>query len=256
MFFRKTMILVSALALLFGMSSAVAQDKEKKGNIAQVVMITAKEGHSKELESAITEYHHFMGKKPGAMRWQWYEIMTGPDTGKYLARTGDHNWADFDAEHDWDDESGAKFTSLVQPHVESAVRTFTSTNDIGNWPESMDGYEYFSVSHWYINPGQSSAFYEGLKKATETLKANNFPGYYGFINVVSGGMGNAISLVIPYKNYADMVPIKPGFMDIMNKAMGEDKAKAFVADWGSTYKAGDNRLLHYLAKQSDYGDGK
>lgn len=257
MFFRKTITAISALALLFCMSLAVAQDAEKNEGIARVVFITAKDGEGKALEKAITEYHHYMATKPGSLRYQWFSILTGEHTGKYVARTGDHNWADFDAKHDWDDEAAAKFASLVQPHIANIVVNYTRNNtDVGMWPESMEGYEYFTVSRWYIQPGQSDAFYEGLKKVDATLKAGGFPGHYAFLNTVSGGHGNMITLVTPRKNFADMAAREPSFMDIMKKAMGEDEAKAFVADWGSTYKSGENYLLHHLAEQSDYGDGK
>lgn len=257
MYLKKTIILVSALALLFCMSIAVAQDAAKNEGIARVVMITAKDGQGKALEKAITEYHHFMGTKPGALRYQWYSIVSGENTGKYLARTGSHNWADFDAKHDWDDESAAKFDSLVQPHIASIVVTYSRTNDeLGIWPESMEGYEYFSVTHWHILPGKNGAFHKGLKKIDATLKANGFAGYYRFIDTVSGGHGNTITLVNPRKNFADMTPKAPSVMDIMNKALGEAETEAMMADWGSTYQSGENFLLHHMAEQSDYGDGK
>ena len=257
MYFKRIMLVVAALALLVGMSSAVAQDTEKKGNIAQVVMITPKEGQGKALEAAITEYHKFMGTKPGSLRWQWYSVETGEDTGKYLVRTGDHEWADFDAKHDWDEESAAKFASLVMPKIENAQRMFTRTDDeLGIWPESMEGYTLFSVTHWYPKPGQRGAFFDDLTKIDKTLKANGFPMPYAVIHNVSGGEGNMVALVVPYKNYADMEPKKPSFMDVMTKVMGEDEAKAFRDHWGSTFKTGKNFLLRYLPEASDYGDGK
>jgi len=257
MHFKKTLILVAVLAMLGGMSIAVAQDAEENDGLARVALITAKDGQAKALEEAIVKYHHFMGTKEGAMRYNWYSIVTGEDTGKYIARTGSHNWADFDAEHDWDDESAAKFASMVQPHIASVVVTYTKNDkELGIWPDSLEGYEYYSVTRWHILPGQGTAFREGLKKIDATLKANGFPSYYAFINTVSGGHGNTITLVSPKKNFADMAPKEPSFMEIMNKAMGEEETKALMDDWGKTFKSGDNFLLHYMAEQSDYGDAK
>jgi len=257
MYFKKIVIMVASLALLGSMSIAVAQDEEKNDGLARVVLITAKDGHAKALEEAIVKYHHFMGKKEGAMRYTWYSIETGKDTGKYIARSGNHNWADFDAKHDWEAEAGAKFASLVQPHIASAIVTITQNDDtLGIWPDSLEGYEYFSVSSWRINPGHYAAFSEGLKKIDAALKEGDFPGYYSFIDTVSGGDGNSISLVSPRKNYADMAPKKPTFMEIMAKAMGEEETKAFMAEWGATYTSGENMLLRVMAEQSDYGDAK
>lgn len=257
MHFKRILIMVTALAMLVSMSIAVAQDEEKNDGLARVALITAKDGHSKALEEAIVKYHHYMGTKEGAMRYHWYSIRTGENTGKYIARSGGHNWADFDAKHDWNEEAGAKFESMVQPHIASVVVTITKDNDeVGIWPDSLEGYEYFSVSRWHIKSGHYSAFNDGLKKIDETLKAGGFPGYYKFINTVSGGDGNSVMIVSPRKNFADMAPKEPSFMDIMNKAMGEDETKAFMADWSATYETGQNMLLHHMAEQSDYGDDK
>jgi len=257
MHFKKILIMFTALTLLGSMSIAMAQDEQKTEGIARVALITAKDGHAKELEEAIVKYHHYMGTKPGSLRWQWFSIETGEDTGKYIARTGNHNWADFDVEHDWDEESGAKFRSLVQPHIANTVITMTRRNDeLGIWPESMEGYQYFSVSNWHIKPGQGSAFKEGLKKVDGILKANGWPDYYRFFNYVSGGPGNTTMVVSPRKNFADMAPKVPDFWTVINKAMSEEEAKAFMAEWGSTYKWGSNKLVRYMAEQSDYGDSK
>ena len=253
--FKKILIMVASLTLISGMSHAVAQAEEENDGLAQVVLITAKDGQEKALEEAITDYHHFMADKKGAWRYQWYSIITGPDTGKYIARSGGHNWEDFDAEHDWDDKAGASFVSKVQPHIADADYTIVKTDDeLGKWPESMDGYKYFSITNWYIKQGQGEAFNAGLKKINTALNEGDFPSYYAFTYPVSGGRGNQITLVSPRKNFADMAPKEPKFIEVMNKALGEDETKAMLADWSVTYKVGGNFLLKHRPKLSDYGD--
>ena len=75
-----------------------------------------------------------------------------------------------------------------------------------------------------------------------------------FTYPVSGGKGNQITLVSPRKSFADMAPKEPKFIDVMNKALGEDETKAMLADWSSTYRVGGNFLLKYRPKLSNYGD--
>ena len=257
MHFKKVLIMVTALAMLGSMSVAFAQDEEKNDDLARVAIITAKDGHGKALEEAIVEYHHFMGSKEGAMRYHWFSYVTGPDTGKYLARSGDHNYEDFDAKHDWDEEASEKFASMVQPHIKNAVVTITKGNEeMGIWPDSLEDYPYYSVTHWHVKSGKGNEFNEGLKKIDGILKEGDWPNYYTFIRPVSGGVGNTVMVVSPRKSFADMAPKEPEFMEIMSKAMGEDEAKAFMADWGSTFKSGKNGLLKHMPKQSDYGDSK
>ncbi len=255
--FKKTLIVLASLALISPMSQAVAQDDEKTDGLANVVLITAKDGQAKALEDAITAYHHYMADKPGAWRWQWYSITTGPDTGSYIARSGNHNYADFDVSHDWDDAAGAKFASDVQPHIASAIATITRTDDeLGIWPESMEGYELISVTQWHVKQGKGQAFNEGLKKIDAILKAGSWPSYYAFVYPVSGGKGNQVTLVSPRKNFADMAPKDPEFMDVMNEAMGEEETAAFFAEWSTTYYQGQDSLLRYRAELSDYGDSE
>lgn len=254
MYTKKNLILIMMLALIFFMPPAFAQDEEENDGLARLVHITAKDGHAKDLEEAITKYHHYMAEHEGSWRYQWYSIVTGPDTGKYMARSGGHNWADFDAKHDWDKEAGEKFASMVQPYIESVEVTITRTDDeIGHWPESMEGYEYYSVTQWWVKPGHYRAFNDGLKKIDKTLKGGDWSNYYGFINTVSGGHGNMVTLVVPHKNFADMAPPEPSFMEILTKAMGEEETASFMAEWSTTYKPGQNMLLRYRPKLSDYG---
>ncbi len=253
--FKKILIMVAALTLINCMSHAVAKDDEKNDGLAQVVLITARDGQEKALEEAITAYHHFMADKKGAWRYQWYSIVTGPDTGKYIARSGNHNWADFDAEHDWDEEAGASFINNVQPHIADADFTIAKTDDeLGIWPESMEGYKYFSITNWYVKAGQGKAFNDGLKKINEALKGGGFPSYYAFTHPVSGGRGDQVTLVSPRKSFADMAPKEPSFYEVMNKALGEEETTAFLAEWSTTYKVGDKFLLEYRPELSNYGD--
>jgi len=256
--FKNILIVLASLALINCMPQAVAQDEEKNDGLARIVHITAKDGHRQALEKAITEYHHYMADKPGAMRYQWFSIMTGPDSGDYLARSGEHNWADFDASHDWEEAAGAKFAADVQPHIADAKITLLQSNDeLGIWPESMEGYQYFSLTTWHIKQGKRRAFNDGLKKVDAALKAGNWSNFYAFSRTVSGGKGNTITLVNPQKSYADMAPKEPTFIDVMNEAMGgEEESAAFLADWSTTYYQGQNRLVKYRAELSDYGDGE
>ena len=100
-----------------------AQAQEEAGDsIARLVMITAKDGHSDELLDAITEYHHWIAQFEGHHEYQWYRVLTGPNTGTFMARTPNHQWADFDAEYDWNKQAGQMFEKNVAPHIENVKK--------------------------------------------------------------------------------------------------------------------------------------
>jgi len=248
-----------ACLAFFGLSvglNAVAQDQAQNEGVARVVFITPKDGQGPALEKAITAYHHFMGDKAGALRYQWYAIASGDDMGSYVARTGDHNWADFDAEHDWDAAAAEKFASEVAPLVANTRFVYTvEERDWGMWPESIDGYNLFSVTHWYVQDGQMGAFRAGLGKIDAALKSGGFTGHYGIASIASGDHGNPMVLVIPSKGFAEMAPIEPSFMSVLAKGVGGPEAAGkLLSDFGATYKTGRSYLLRARPDLSDYGD--
>jgi quinol monooxygenase YgiN len=252
---RKVKLIVFAtLASLFWLIPAQAQD-EKKDNIARAVMITPKPGHEKTLIEAITEYHHWMANFEGHMEYNWYRIVTGPHTGKFMARTGGHQWADFDAEYDWEEEAGKVFESNVAPHIQEMHVEYTSEmTDFSHWPENFEGYTHYSVQDWYVKNGHYRKFREGLKTIVDALKAGGTPNYWGFFSIASGGHGGQVRLVGANKGWSDMVEKDPAFSSIMIEALGgEDEFHAFMSDWSSTFKSGLNQMVVYMPEASDYG---
>lgn len=250
----KTAVLTGLLSVLWLMPLH-AQDDENDG-IATTVLITPKAGHEEELIKAITEYHHFVAQFEGHFRYTWYEIQTGPHTGKYAARSGNHNWADFDAEYEWQKEAGAHFEKNVAPHIDKLENTITEEMDeFMYWPENWEGYSHFWIQDWYVKSGQYSKFRRGLKQIVDTLRAGNFPNYFGFYSVVSGGYGGQIRLVTAHKGWSDMVDKEPTFYQIMSESLGGQEAfETFMSDWGSTFKEGANWTVARMEEASDYGD--
>ena len=231
-----------------------SDEEAETDGVAQVVLITPKDGQAMDLEEAISNYHAYMGDKEGARHYSWFSILSGPNTGKYIAHAGENNWADFDAEHDWDDEAADRFRSEVQPFIGNSHIKFTSVDkDLGMWPEDMTGYKYFSVTSWKIQPGKYGAFSQGLKKVDQIMKEGGWPKYYNFFYTVSGGTGNEIGLVSPRKSFADMAPPEKDFFSYMSDALGEEAAGAFLAEWGASYESQGNMLLVYRPDLSDYG---
>jgi hypothetical protein len=123
------------------------------------------------------------------------------------------------------------------------------------WPESFEGYTHFSVQDWYVRNGQYGKFIAGLKTVHEALTAAEWGSYYGFFSIASGGHGNQIQLVTANRGWSDMADNDPSFSEILIEALGGEEAfGAFMNDWGSTFKFGDNRMVRLLPEASDYGD--
>ena len=164
MHIRKLAVLLLAIVWLL---PAAAQDSQ---NIGTLVKITPKKGHDDELIEAITDYHKWIANFDGAMRYNWYRVLTGPDTGDYYAFSGGHKWADFDAEYDWQEKAGEVFMENVWPQIADMDRMMVRTvQDWSHWPEDWAGYTHVQVESWYVHNGHYGAFNTGLNRVAAAL---------------------------------------------------------------------------------------
>jgi len=235
-----------ALSLISVFSLLQAQEDEDNADVAMLWSVTAVDGKDAEFEAAVKGFHEFMADKEGHWDWQWYSVLTGEDTGSYRARSGGHNWADIDVEHDWDDEVDAYFEENVSPFIDTATRSITVGEDeIVNWPESLDEYNYFRITDWQIKQGQGNAFETNLKKIHAALQEGGWGGYYYFAYNSSGGRSGSVVLVSPHKNWADMAEKEPDFFSVLSEQLGEDGAGELLDEFSTTYRAGDVTTLRW-----------
>ena len=252
---RLFMVLVFLLTAACFTIPLQAQD-EQAGTAAEVIMITANPGEGAALEAAIRDYHYWVADKPGAFRYNWYAILSGSNTGKYIARSGNHNWSDFDEEFDWQEEADAKLAEMVMPHVKHMTRWYTEEmEDYAHWPEDFSDYTHFQIEDWYIKPGKGAQFREGLATIHGALSEAGYSQHFGFHSSVSGRHSNEVTLVLPMKGFAGFGDKDPSFASIVSEAMGGmDEFGAFMSEWSATFKAGESFLLELLPEASDYGD--
>jgi hypothetical protein len=248
--FRKLLVLLLGVAWLM---PAVAQDEN---NVGALIKITPKDGHDEALITAITDYHKWIANFDGAMRYNWYEVLTGPDTGLYYAWSGGHSWKAFDAEYDWQPKAGEVFQTNVWPHVADMDRMMVETmNDWSHWPESWDDYTHFHLTDWYVKNGQYGKFRKGLMRIVKALKAGGYSEHWGFHSMQSGTYAGHIMLVSPTKGWAGMSEPETTFYDIMSKELGGEEAfDAFMADWGDSFRQGATMTVKWMPGASDYGD--
>jgi len=242
-------------AIVLGLAFGGPLRAQASGNdIAEFIRITPKPGHEAMLIQAVTEYHHWVANFEGHREYVWYEVLTGPNTGSYVARSGGHNWSDFDARHDWQDKADEVFRTNVAPHIERVERFMTQEMpDLTFLPENRQSFTHYQLESWYVVNGQNGKFRRGLKRIVDTLKANNFVTHFSFVSVLSGGTGDELMFVRPNKGWADMVEDNPTFQDIMTREFGGVEAfEAFMADWGSTFRIGPSGMLEKMPGASEY----
>ena len=67
-----------------------------------------------------------------------------------------------------------------------------------------DDVNLISVITYHLKPGHRRAFTQAVNKYHTAIKENNREAYYAFVWNVNGGSGLRVSLVLPYKNWAEM----------------------------------------------------
>src|SRR5687768_1538363 len=122
---RRSAFAVAAL-LLAGLTAApsvaLAADPpagEKPKRVAELWLAWPKEGHQAEFLAAVKA--HLAWRKQAGEKFEYlaYQPVIGDDLSYFGFRTGEHHWADLDANRAWarDHKADEKFDSEVMPHV-------------------------------------------------------------------------------------------------------------------------------------------
>src|SRR3990172_10115283 len=82
--------------LLFTVGSWAAEPPAG-GPLDKVWTIVPKKGSEVKFDKAFAEHVQWRRDHKDPWTWEVYVESDGPETGAYFARSGNHNWADFDA---------------------------------------------------------------------------------------------------------------------------------------------------------------
>lgn len=226
---------------------AAAAAQAMPGNLADFWVFWPKAGHEAQFEAAVKS--HLAWRKQAGEGWTWeaYQPVVGTDLTRFVFRSGDHHWADFDAQQAWEmtSKSGEAFNRDVAPHVERYQHTIDEEDfAVSHWDVGPD-YRYFQVQSHEVQAGASGALREATAAIHKALQAGGWPGSYSIAREI-GGAG-AFSLVFPYTNYAAMEEPKPGFMECLAKGAGSmDAAQAMLAKFDGAAKLVDTTV--YVAR--------
>jgi hypothetical protein len=246
MIISKTKILIVLLLTSVVFSTiAIAADEEKTDNIAVLWKMDITDGKNQVFEDAIKSFNNLYNKKSGHANWKWYQVETGPDTGQYIARSGNHNWADMDTmENVWDEELGKFWALNVAPLIDNAEKYLTKgDDDIYHWTEGKK-YKFYTLRDMHVKPGMD--FSKHLKVNHETLQKGGFKGDYALSWNISGGYGNSATFIFPAESWADMAEPSPTFAEVMKKNMDEDDFEELLDNYRASYKTSSTRLIRAM----------
>lgn len=233
---RRFWTVALAIAFLAPCAAAWAAD-ETPGKIADVWVMWPKAGHQADFEAAIKAQLAWRKSAGEPFAWSTFVPVVGDDLTFYVFRSGDHHWKDLDANTAWEMKAGAeaKFNEQVMPHVAHVVHHFSELDtDHSHWTDSAD-YWFFGVTSLELKSGSYAQMTEALDKVHKAAVDKNWPRSYA-ISWTIGGEGG-MTVVNPYKSYADMADPETPFLKVLASSLGsEEAAKATMKQLSSSFE--------------------
>jgi len=233
---------LAAAVLAIGLT--LASGRLEAQNIAQVWTVKPVAGSGVGFESAFRD--HLEWRKANGETWNWitYQIVTGPNQGDYIVRSGDHTWTDFD-EYDagFGPKGGLAFGAMVMPLTASVSLVITATDTSKTrLPDDLNEYSLLNVVTWTLVPGGEAAFNEAIGKYHAAITDADAPVFYAFINPVAGSTGPSITAVIFEKNWAGFA--EEGSMnEFMTEKYGEDGFAEIVEQFTSSIVSEETQII-------------
>ena len=243
---------VLALASFLAVPVAAQAPAEKPpGELASFWTFWPKAGHEMQFEAAVKE--HLAWRKQAGEGWSWeaYQPVLGTDMANYVYRSGEHHWADFDASDAWEmaTKAGEMFQKSVAPHVEHYEHTIVVEDyEHSHWVMAED-YKYFRVTEYELNSGAATAVREAIDAIHKGLIAGGWQHSYAVSRTIGGSGG--LTVVGPYRSYAEMEDPKPSMMEVLGKGAGsEAAAKAALQKFSEGIKKSNTSIYMYRADLS------
>jgi len=247
-----TSLLLSLLASMLYLLPLSTMAEDEPGSLAEVWLVTVKNGYLGNFQEALKQHTAVRLEHGDPWKWQVYTTVVGTDLNQTAIRYCCVNWTDVDSYEQWN-RSNPDVTKhwfeVVAPHVEKLEHYFQQIDwKNSHWNEGADSNRLYGVTQWTIKGGSGADFAVALEKMSQiaidqgwaTAERN-----WAWSDRIGGR--DTQSLVIPYKNYADMQPGEESFYAFLAKHMGSEEAagelfkKFSGASWGSEYTVWEHR---------------
>lgn len=221
------------------------------GTLGRSYLITPKLGMDDQFDAAISAHAALRRAEMDPWSWAVYTIETGEDAGSYFVRSGNHQWADFDAY-----DAAMPFQQKVGDHWRTTVSPL-----IGEWSSMITAVDtsvsllptpmpapaaFVNVTGFKLRPGMERQFFEGVGQAHAALKKANWPHPYLWAYPLSGHEdGPIVWLVSFHDSWADMAEPDPSFEAILMREMGEEEFGKWAERIGASMRGTTSATMRY-----------
>ncbi|MBT8047255.1 MAG: hypothetical protein KJO92_02500 [Gammaproteobacteria bacterium] len=252
---RPIHFLLSVIAVLFLTSPVAALAADAPPEMADMWLITPKEGHAADFRKALVKHMAFRSENGDPRRWEVYTPMLGNDLGRYGIRHCCFKWADQDSYREWQsgaDQISEHFDEHVAPHVQHAEHYFESM-DLGNshWVEPDTHYAMFAVTEYYVKPGHGMEFDAAKEKMSQIALNHGWAtNERSWIWASTIGGETQESIIIPHKDFASFEGSGESFLSFLSRHMGEAEATALLKQFASASSRTEFQIWEYRKELS------
>lgn len=193
---------------------------QAQSDLAWAYTMKPKMGHYDATLQALREHTQWRRDHDDPWVWDIYEIINGPDLGTFIARSGGHTWADFDAYRL--EGANEHFRSTVTPHLESFTSVITSGDTTNvRLPEWIGEAPLYLVVNYDIANGKMESFQKGLSSYHKAIADTAHETYYYFQYFANGGTGYEVQGVFPARSFSDLAEDDPSLESVLKEYFSE-----------------------------------
>jgi hypothetical protein len=242
---RPAKFVLSVLAALFFMVPAVSMAQDSPPPLAEMWIVTPKDGHGSEFYEALTEHMKFRSEHGDPRQWQSYRPLLGDELNRLAIRYCCFNWADQDEYKAWGQEAAEvneHFEEHVAPHAAKWEHYFEEMGWANShWKEEDGPYTLFAVTEFNIKPGHGADFDAARDKMSQIALNQGWASNHVWLWGTTIGGKAQESIIIPHKNFASMARDEDSFLRFLSKHMGEDAASGLLkqfseASWSTNFQ--------------------
>ena len=243
---RSILLATISISLLFLFTLSVLAQEEKKEipNVADFYMLKVKDGMEAKFESELKA--HSTWRMENGDPWEWYvfQVLTGEYTGRYIIRSQNLFWEDYDNVGEFYANAVQHYMETVTPLIDSFQAAIHEVSlELSRLPKNLNEYPLLEVFAYYLKPDGPEGFFGALGKIHQAIVQTEWPAYYHFEMVRSGGFAPKVYLVIWHNNWADFKDPEKSMDEILVEVHGAEETAEIMKMFSESVHKMDSMVL-------------
>jgi hypothetical protein len=229
--------------------------QESRGPATEIFLVKVRPGFEAKFEEGMKK--HFAWHKRQGDTWNYsiWQIVSGPNFGKYLGVSAGHEWKDFDtwqAKFGKGDEADASET--ITPYTDEVSTSYWAVlPQISRPPDSREPGPMVELIHFRVKPEAEERFQRAMTRVHEAIQKSDWPYRYIWYSLVNGGEHPSFTLALPKNGFADLAEPETPFPKMLEKSLGRSEAESILKTLGESVREQTSELVRYRADLSYRG---